>query len=144
MVSTFFQSEVSALEAQVVAAQQRIVLLNEAEFVAGGSLEALKGAIEKVTALAPSALATLRTAVLDLFRGDSNDGGNGNQPSAPQPDAAHLELIEENIEATSIEDRPRSRGSRRIGFQIGQGSTVRSAHVPSGRSRRGNFRGVAG
>ena len=56
MISTIFQPEVStlkaqvaALQAQIAAAQQRITLLNETELLAGGSLEALKGAIQKVS-----------------------------------------------------------------------------------------------
>ncbi len=67
MLSTIFSAETTALESQVVALQaqiaahaERITLLNEAELVAGGSLEAIKGAIEKVSSLAPNALSTLR------------------------------------------------------------------------------------
>ncbi len=92
MLSTIFQPEVSALESQVAALQaqiaahaERITLLNETEAVAGGSLEALKGAIQKVTALAPDAIASLKSAVLNLFQGGSNDDGNSNQPVPPAP-----------------------------------------------------------
>lgn len=93
MVSAIFKPEVSALESQVAtlqaqlaALEQRITLLNETEAVAGGSLEALKGAIQKVSSLAPDAIATLKSAVLDLFRGDSNDDfGFDNQPISPAP-----------------------------------------------------------
>lgn len=93
MLSTIFQPEVSALESQVAALQaqiaahtERISLLNETELLAGGTLEALHCAIQKVTALAPDAIASLRTAVLDLFRGDSSDDlGDGNQPINPAP-----------------------------------------------------------
>ena len=84
MVSAIFQTETTALETQVAALQaqiaahtERIALLNDAEFIAGDSLEALKSAIQKVSHLAPSAVSNLRAAVLNLFSG--NDG-NGNQP----------------------------------------------------------------
>ncbi len=103
MISAIFQPEVSALESQVAAlqaqlaaAQHRIALLAETELLAGRSLEALKGAIAKVSSLAPDAIATLRTAVLDLFRGDSNEDGNENQPinPAPQPEPLNGQLCE--------------------------------------------------
>ena len=94
MLSAIFQPEVNALESQVAALQAqiaahtaRITLLNDAEFLAGDSLEALKAAIHNVSSLAPSAVSNLRAAVLSLFGGDSNDDGNSNEPHpAPQPD----------------------------------------------------------
>ncbi len=75
--------QVAALQAQIAVHTERITLLNEAEFIADGSLEALKGAIAKVTALAPGAIANLKSAVLNLFTGSNGDGGN--QPINPQP-----------------------------------------------------------
>ena len=57
--------------------------MNETELLAGGSIEALKGAIAKVSALAPTAIASLKSAVLNLFTG-SNDDGTDNQPSPAQ------------------------------------------------------------
>ena len=85
---TTLESQVAALQAQIAAAQQRISLLNETEAVAGGSLEALKSAIAKVTALAPSAIANLRAAVLNLFGCDnSSDDGEVVVAIAHQPEA---------------------------------------------------------
>ena len=76
------ESQVAALQAQIAAHTERISLLNETELLAGGSLEALRCAIEKVSSLAPDAIASLKSAVLDLFRGDSSDD---NQPINPAP-----------------------------------------------------------
>ena len=88
-VSTL-ESQVGALQAQIAAHTERISLLNETEQLAGGSLEALKGAIQKVSALAPSALANLRAAVLNLFSGSDNssEDGNGNTPVNPAPQSS--------------------------------------------------------
>lgn len=84
--TTALESQIAALQAQIASHTARIALLNDAEFVAGDSLEALKAAIEKVSSLAPNAVSNLRDAVLNLFTGDSNDDGNGNEPQpAPQP-----------------------------------------------------------
>ena len=94
MISAIFQTETTALESQVLALQSqiaahtaRIALLNDAEFIAGDSLESLRAAIQKVSSLAPSAVNNLRAAVLSLFSGDSNDNDTGNDPHPePQPD----------------------------------------------------------
>lgn len=88
MVSAIFQTETTALESQVIALQAqiathtaRISLLNETELLAGGSLQSLKDAINKVSALAPDAIANLRVAVLSLFSGnDSSNDSNGDDP----------------------------------------------------------------
>ena len=85
--TTALESQIAALQAQIAAHTERIALLNDAEFVAGDSLEALKASIQKVSSLAPSAVNNLRAAVLNLFSGnDSTDDGNSNEPHpAPQP-----------------------------------------------------------
>ena len=87
---SIFQNETTALESQVLELQSqiaahtaRIALLNDAEFVAGDSLQSLRAAIQKVSSLAPSAVSNLRAAVLSLF------SGNDNEPEPepePQPD----------------------------------------------------------
>lgn len=129
MLSSIFQPEVSALESQVLAlqaqlaaAQQRIALLNETELLAGGSLEALKTAIGKVTALAPDAIATLKSAVLGLFAGNDSNGGNGNQPIAPtpKPDFDNRTLHQKTLEdcrafaAGDIQDDEKPRDNRTL------------------------------
>jgi len=97
MVSAIFSNEISSLESQVAAlqsqiaaAQQRITALGECEAQADGALQALTSAVEKVSALAPSAIATLKTAVFALFNsdggGDQGEGkGDGGQPLNPAP-----------------------------------------------------------
>ena len=85
--TTALESQVAALQAQLAAAQHRISLLNDAEYVAGDSLEALKAAIYKVSGLAPSAVNNLRAAVLNLFKDGTDNDDKGNDPHpAPQPD----------------------------------------------------------
>lgn len=109
-ISTIFQAETTALESQITALQSqiaahtaRITLLNEAESVADGSLEALKAAIQKVSSLAPSAVSNLRAAVLNLFTGDSTDDNNGNQPHpAPQPGSDGGEDVAKAVEAEAL------------------------------------------
>lgn len=80
------ESRVTVLQAQLAAAQQRITLLNEAEFVAGDSLESLKTALQKVSSLAPSAVSNLRAAVLNLFSGDDSTDDFGFGGFQPQPE----------------------------------------------------------
>jgi len=87
MVSALFEPEISSLESQVAAlqatiaaAQQRITALSDCEAETDGVLQALTSAVQKVSALAPSALATLKSAVFALF-----SDGNGNQPITPAP-----------------------------------------------------------
>lgn len=96
MLSAIFQPEISSLEsqvaqlqAQIAAAQERITHLSEAESMANGAIQALQITLRQVSALAPDAITNLKAAVLNLFRGDDNKGGNddGNQPSAPTPNA---------------------------------------------------------
>lgn len=95
MVSVIFQPEISALEtqiaqmqAQITLAQQRIASLSEAESMSAGAIEALQTAVQKISSLAPTAIANLKTAVLNLFQSDDDRGsGDGNQPSAPTPNA---------------------------------------------------------
>jgi len=67
--------------------------LGECEAQADGALQALTSAVQKVSALAPSAIATLKTAVFALFNsdggGDQGEGkGDGGQPLNPAPTPA--------------------------------------------------------
>ncbi len=82
-MSAIFQPQISSLESQIVEIQAKIAAFTEAESVTDGAIQALQGAVEKVTTLAPEAIANLKSAVLDLFRGDSSDDG-GNQPIPPR------------------------------------------------------------
>ena len=92
---TALESQVAALQAQIAAYTERIALLNDAEFIAGDSLESLRAAIHKVSSLAPSAVSNLRAAVLNLFTG--NDGDDNQPNPEPQPDddgeARSVELL---------------------------------------------------
>ena len=95
MISAIFQPEISSLESQVTAlqaqialAQQRISHLSEAESVADGAIQSLQTALQKVTALAPSAIATLRQTVMNLFNSDGDASDDGNQPITPRTTAS--------------------------------------------------------
>jgi hypothetical protein len=77
------ESQVAALQAQITAAQERIAALGEAEKSSEAALAVLQNAVEKVSALAPSAIANLKTAVFNLFNVDS---GNQDQMVAPAPE----------------------------------------------------------
>ena len=101
---TTLESQVAALQAQLAAHTEYITLLNETEQFTGGTLEALKGAIAKVTALAPDATKRLKSAVLSLFQGgdDSNDGGN--QPLNPEPEPSNDGGLEVAINPTVVEE----------------------------------------
>jgi len=78
---TALESHVAALQAQIAQAQQRMTALGECEVQADGALQALTSAVQKVSALAPDAIATLKSAVFALF----NSGDDGNQPITPAP-----------------------------------------------------------
>ena len=67
MISALFGTEVSALEsqlaalqAQIAVAQAQIAALGEAEATAAGALQPLQDAVQKITGLAPGAIANLR------------------------------------------------------------------------------------
>lgn len=101
MISAIFKPEVSTLESQVAALQaqiaahtERISLLNETELLAGDSLEALKGAIEKVSSLAPDAIASLKSAVMSLFTGNDSDDGGVEVAIAPLEEPLNGQLCE--------------------------------------------------
>lgn len=74
------QSQIVQLQSQIVAAQERITHLNEVESIATGAIQTLQTALLHVSALTPDAIASLKSAVLDLF--SSNDG---TQPINPRP-----------------------------------------------------------
>lgn len=121
---TTLESQIAALQAQITAHTDRIALLNETDLVAGSSLEALRGAIAKVAALAPDAIATLKSAVLGLFAGNDPNGGNrnGNQPiaPAPQPGFDNRTLHQKTLEdcrafaAGDIQDDEKPRDNRTL------------------------------
>lgn len=93
------ESQVAALQSQIAQVQQRIAVLGECELETDGAIQALTSAVQKVGALAPDAIATLKSAVVALFNsGDSDQGedkGDGGQPlnPAPTPDPTEGEGI---------------------------------------------------
>ncbi len=82
------QSQIAQLQAQIAAAQARVNELGEAESIADGAIQSLQTALQKVSALAPSAIATLRQTVLNLFNDDGDADDDGNQPINPEPEPA--------------------------------------------------------
>lgn len=79
MLSAVFQPEIDTLQfqiaqlqVQIAAAQERVKVLGEAESIADGAIQSLQTALEKVSTLAPSAIASLKSVVLGLFGGDDN------------------------------------------------------------------------
>lgn len=79
------QSQIVQLQAQIAQAEQRITHLNEVESTASDAIDSLQTVLQKVSTLAPSAIASLKSAVLDLFRNYDNSGDDGNQPIDPSP-----------------------------------------------------------
>jgi len=73
------ESQVAQLQAQIALAKSRIAALGEADIVANGALQALQDAVAKISGLAPSAIATLKAAALNLFHGGDN------QRTIPKP-----------------------------------------------------------
>lgn len=113
-----FQPEISILEAEmtellaaVEARKKRMAHLSEAEIVASGIFQAVQNGIERFSALAPDAIARLKSRVLNLFGtdGDSNDGGNldlpdggdgGNKPNpTPSPEPLTGQFCEIDTDA---------------------------------------------
>lgn len=92
MVSAIFQPEIDTLQTQIAqlqtqiaAAFERMKALGEAEFMTDRAIQSVQSALQMVSALAPSAIANLKSAVLDLFRGNDQPGSNDNQSSHPEP-----------------------------------------------------------
>jgi hypothetical protein len=78
-------SEITALLAQVEVAKQRQTQLIELDALTDHTLEGLADVVSKIQCNAPDAIASLKSAVLNLFgTDDGNDGGN--QPTEPAPD----------------------------------------------------------
>jgi hypothetical protein len=78
-------SEITALLARVEAAKQRQTQLIELDALTDHTLEGLADVVSKIQCNAPDAIASLKSAVLNLFgTDDGNDGGN--QPDNPTPD----------------------------------------------------------
>jgi hypothetical protein len=87
-------SEINQLLAQIEAKKQRQSQLTELDTLTDSTLGQLGHIVSKIGDYAPSAIASLKSAVLTLF--DSGDNGNdgGNQPTnpTPQPDDDEPEL----------------------------------------------------
>jgi hypothetical protein len=79
------QSQIAQLQAQITQAEQRITHFNEVQSIASGAIQSLQRALQEVSALAPSAIANLKSAVFDLFKSDSDSFDDSHQPVEPQP-----------------------------------------------------------
>jgi hypothetical protein len=78
-------SEIAALLAEVEAKKQEQSRLIELDALTDHTLEGLADVVSKIQCSAPDAIASLKSAVLELFgTDDGNDGGN--QPDNPTPD----------------------------------------------------------
>jgi hypothetical protein len=78
-------SEIAALLAEVDAKKQEQSRLIELDALTDHTLEELADVVSKIQYSAPEAIASLKSAVLNLFgTDDGNDGGN--QPDDPTPD----------------------------------------------------------
>lgn len=80
------QNEIQRMTETIAVAQARISALGEIESVADGAIELLRSAVQKVSSLAPSAIASLKATVLSLFE-DGGSGNDGDSPQDPIPDA---------------------------------------------------------
>jgi hypothetical protein len=98
------EDQVAALQTQVAAAQAKIVALSEAEFMTAGAIEALQVALEKVTTLAPGAIANLKKSVFALFEGDddSHKSAAALPASALLPNQLAAPELELNGESTEL------------------------------------------
>lgn len=78
-------AEISQLLAALEAKKQRQCQLLELDSLTDHTLEGLAAVVSKTAHYAPNAIASLKSAVLELFgTDDGNDGGN--QPTEPTPD----------------------------------------------------------
>jgi len=85
-------SEITALLARVEAAAQRQTQLIELDALTDHTLEELADVVSKVGHCAPDAIASLKSAVLNLF-GTDGENDDGNQPTDPTPDPDEPELF---------------------------------------------------
>jgi len=131
------QSQIAQLQAQITAAQERVKELGECEMQTDGAIQALQTALQKVSALAPGALAALRQTVLNLFNGggDASDDGNQPTPPAPQPDlngqstepccysedCPSESLLGQSVEVECLIDHPQEPSANN---EVGEGSEV--------------------
>lgn len=82
-------SEIAQLQSLIEAKRQQQEVLTSAENLASEALSRLTQALFKIEEIAPSAIASLKSAVLGLFdNGDNGTGDDGgNQPTDPTPDS---------------------------------------------------------
>jgi len=92
---TALESQIAQLQAQIVATQERIASLGEAESTAVGAIQAVQDAVKKIAGLAPDALGNLKAAVFALFNScdASRDGGQSITPTQePELDGQSTQL----------------------------------------------------
>jgi len=81
-------TEVTELLSQIEDLKRHQAQLIELDTLTGSTLGQLGDVVSKIGDYAPSAIASLRNAVLNLFdSGDSGNGGGNDQPTDPTPDA---------------------------------------------------------
>jgi hypothetical protein len=78
-------SEIAALLAEVEAKKQQQSKLIELDALTDHAFEELADVVSKIQYSVPGAIATLKSAVLNLFGTDDGNGG-GNKPTEPAPD----------------------------------------------------------
>lgn len=77
-------SEIAQLQALIEAKNQRQNQLIDLQAVAESALDSLSTAVSQIEASEPTAIASLKSAVLAMF-GDGNGGDEGWEPTAPTP-----------------------------------------------------------
>ncbi len=93
-------TEVTELLSQIEDLKRHQAQLIELDTLTGSTLGQLGDVVSKIGDYAPSAIASLRNAVLNLFdSGDSGNGGGNDQPTDPTPDAPTPDADEQKQES---------------------------------------------
>ncbi len=93
-------TEVTELLSQIEDLKRHQAQLIELDTLTDSTLGQLGDVVSKIGDYAPSAIASLRNAVLNLFdSGDSGNGGGNDQPTDPTPDAPTPDADEQKQES---------------------------------------------
>lgn len=91
--------EIRELQAQIEAKSQQQNDLIQLEAIADATLETLSEALVKIRSKAPEAITQLKSTVLTLFNGSSDDDGGKDRPADPTPEPPdNSETTEQGIE----------------------------------------------